>query len=446
MLPWDAMTAVALFAPVLVRGANGTSHVQSTFISPRQDLGFAINVPVDSTTDMYFAIAAPAGVTWAAVGLGFDKMPGSLILMVYGSSDGNNVTFSPRLASGHNEPTYYPDLQVEVLGGTGLYNDTYVFVGRCRNCRRWPGGSIDVTSASQPFTFGIGPFGTLNSDDPSASLRFHESFGVFNVDLTAATGQASVPFMNGSTTASSVGVVQGISEQGRRDGAAAAHAAIMVLAFTGLFPLGIVIIRLGDWVRWHAINQGVGLAAVIAGAGLGINISLSYNRSKGFRTPHQIIGLVVCLLLIAQFFLGLLHHQAHKRHGVRPRLAPWHIWVGRSAIVLGIVNGFLGFPLALAPEYDLILFGIVIAIAPVFLCLFVWKRFWKRHVNGHRRESAAGIDCSTARAEPGHWSQGVAQDIGLANFEHAARPGGERNGESGANLSLGPRQVPAEYL
>lgn len=206
-------------------------------------------------------------------------MAGSLILMAYSSSSGKNVTVSPRIATGHSEPVYNPDIKIEALDGTGLVNDArYVFNGRCSNCRSWTGGSIDVTSKNQSFLYATGPDGDINSDSPDASVKMHLTYGNFKLDMVHATSAGAVPVIPTSNSTSSVATTQGLSVEGKRDIAAQIHAVIMVFCFVGLFPFGILVLRLGNWVRWHAVNQGLAMIGVIIGFGLGVHVSSFYNR------------------------------------------------------------------------------------------------------------------------------------------------------------------------
>jgi hypothetical protein len=54
----------------------------------------------------------------------------------------------------------------------------------------------------------------------------------------------------------------------------------VVFCFVGLFPLGILFLRIGNMVRGHAIIQGIALLGVVAGAALGITLSFQYNRVR----------------------------------------------------------------------------------------------------------------------------------------------------------------------
>ena len=221
----------------------------------------------------------PNGITWGAVGLGSDTMAGALMLMAYSSSSGQNVTMSPRLSDGHTEPVYTSDIQVEALPGTGLVNETtYVYNGRCANCRSWSNGKIDVKSKTQDMLYATGDNGDVRSDDVQYSLPMHFNYGSFTADMVHATGSGGVPEIVPSDEPQLVATVQGESTEGHTDKVAMAHALTMVFCFIGLFPFGTLILRLGNWVRWHGINQGIALVFVVLGFGTGVFISKNYNR------------------------------------------------------------------------------------------------------------------------------------------------------------------------
>jgi hypothetical protein len=67
---------------------------------------------------------------------------------------------------------------------------------------------------------------------------------------------------------------------------------------------------------------------------------------------HPIIGIVLLGLLIFQPILGFVHHLMFKKYSRRTFWSHAHLWLGRIAITLGIINGGLGlqfarrFPLA----------------------------------------------------------------------------------------------------
>jgi hypothetical protein len=283
----------------------------------------------------------PSAVTWGAIGLGSQTMNGALVLMMYADSTGENVTMSPRLSYDTTEPVYAPNIDIETLPGTGLINDTtYIFNGRCGNCRTWDIGSIDVRSEQQHMIYATGEIGWLRTDDVQYSLRRHSSYGDFTMDMVRATGPGQVPIITPSPNVTLSGTAQGLSEVGDKDVVAMLHAVLMVLCFVGLFPFGVLIIRLGTWVRWHWINNSIALLFFVLGSGLGFKISTSYNRSKKFNTAHQVIGILLLIFVLVQFLLGFFHHRIFKKTQQPTKMAPIHVWLGRLVIVGGVANCF----------------------------------------------------------------------------------------------------------
>ena len=60
-----------------------------------------------------------------------------------------------------------------------------------------------------------------------------------------------------------------------------------------------------------------------------------------FSEGHQIIGIVAVVALVVQALLGYQHHQGYKKYGQRTVVTNSHLWLGRVAIVLGMVNAVL---------------------------------------------------------------------------------------------------------
>ncbi|KAI0472899.1 hypothetical protein GGR56DRAFT_697684 [Xylariaceae sp. FL0804] len=452
----------------------GAGAASSVFVSPARDLLFALNVPNDSATDLFFSLVLPIHITWGAVGLGSDRMAGALTLIAYRAASGENLTLSPRLAPAQAEPVYAPDIDIEALPGTGLVDDgtNFVFNGRCGNCRTWRAtggpGSIDAASTSQAMIYATGARGDLRADDPAAPLRFHADYGSFAMDLARATGPGGVPvFARTADVESSAGTTQGaIDRRGRVDGRARAHAAVMVLAFLGAYPFGVLVLRLGGWVRWHAANQAVGLVLVVVGAGLGFAISGEYNRSKKFNTAHQVIGILVLVAVLAQFGLGIAHHRLFRRRTgggsgqqqqqqqptSSSRLAPYHVWLGRGVLLLGIVNGFLGFPLAQAPGYDWVLAGLVLVILPAVALLLATKHLVARLWRKSKEDAAAappGYDMEPWREADGSGGGGggggAAEVVGQHPEYPGAAPAPAYLAQTG-RADLGPQHDAREYV
>ncbi|KAJ0120346.1 integral membrane protein [Diaporthe amygdali] len=413
------LAAAALITPSLA--------AQSTFIAPTQSLAFGLSIPDDAANeDIYFSVAMARGLSWASIGLGGHKMPGSLMFMIYPSASGENVTFSPRLATDHTEPEFYPSLDFETLSNaTGLMNKTtYVYSAVCHNCRSWRGGFLDVNSTSQQFIFATGPGGTVGSDSEQASVKLHYEHGAFNMDMLHATGPAGPAVLNVVTADDNEGAtLVGEPTEGMNDWVAVIHAVLMIGCFVGLMPFGILILRLGEWVRWHGVNQGVAMVGVIVGVGLGIKAGTRYNRTKSFNTAHQVIGIIVFIFILVQFTLGVMHHRVFKKTQTPTKFAPIHVWLGRAVILLGVANGFLGFPLALSPGHNYTLLGLVLAVSSVILALLAMKMVFlrrrQRREHERRMEGPSGY-----HAEP--WlAPGQQQHSDAGSFEMGSlRKGG----------------------
>ena len=77
---------------------------------------------------------------------------------------------------------------------------------------------------------------------------------------------------------SSIGTTPGESKSGKSDIKALMHSIFMISAFVSLFPLGTLLLRLGNPVRWYLINQVVAFGLAFSGTVMGIVASTLYNR------------------------------------------------------------------------------------------------------------------------------------------------------------------------
>ncbi|KAJ1326380.1 Cytochrome domain of cellobiose dehydrogenase [Microdochium nivale] len=407
---------------------NSTSSVShgALFFTPSRNLAFALSIPADKTSqDIYFSMVMTLETMWGAVGLGSASMSGALMFVMHGSASGQNVTLSPRIASdqGHSEPWYAPDISIEALPGNGgapigrVAETAWVYSGVCRNCRSWitPGSGarrgIDVVSTRQDMIYATGEVGDIWSDDLNYPLRVHKTFGSFTMDMTRAaaagtpgSASASPPVIDLSDRDPElVGTARGaIAVDGYRDRKGVAHAIIMVLCFVGLFPFGAFVLRLGGWVRAHAVLQVLACVMFIIGASLGMSISGMYNRTRKYNSAHQIIGLLVFIFVFGQFALGFLHHRGVKKTQQKTKLAPIHVWLGRLIIVLGLVNAFLGFTLSQAVFYNYILTGLILAVFPFFAVVLLAKRWFSNRGNKKNQQSKNGEDSDGAGADAGY--------------------------------------------
>jgi hypothetical protein len=226
-------------------------------------------------------------------------------------------------------------------------NGTLIVNAKCSNCRTGDeriGSTLDVQSTSQPMIFASGPIGALNTDNLAADLKRHDSYGVFQVDMKKATGPGGVPLPEIPTSdEGDQGAVEK-SQKNDHNFAAPLHAAIMVFTFVGLMPLGLVILRVLGWPKWHGINQTFAAVLALIGAALGIVIGRWFNRTRKFNSGHQIFGVIIIVALLVQAVLGFMHHRIFKMTNATTKMAPVHVWLGRIVIFGGIMNSFMYVP------------------------------------------------------------------------------------------------------
>lgn len=240
------------------------------------DLAFAVNVPSNSSSDMFVNFRLPARrISWGAFGFG-ESMDNALMFVVYADEGGNGITVSPRLSTGHVMPQHTSNIGFTVLPESGIINGSFIVKGMCTNCRSWEGGSVDVSSDEQPMIWASGPASTLESNDLDARISVHQSKGRFAIDMRTAEGAPGIPsfaLSDTSRTGDNIGPpVGGGPSNGllSKPLAVIAHAIIMIFAFLILFPGGYAVLRLMDKVLIHAGIQSLAALLVIVATALGI--------------------------------------------------------------------------------------------------------------------------------------------------------------------------------
>ena len=245
------------------------------------NLTIAVNVPSNNTNDdLFFRVTAPFSGSWYGFGFG-EQMAGSLIFVMYPSGDDqNNVTVSPRLGTGHEEPQYTSAVEVTVLAGSGLTtdssgNENMILNAKCIHCRSWSSGQIDITSNKQPMIYAAGPSDdTINSNSLTETIQQHAGHGQFTMDLVTATGAGGVP--SDSTSQSGVDQLNNEADGGGPGGAL--HALFMCGTFIVLFPAGYLFLRLFERMWIHIAFQSFGLFVFLLGAASGIALSIRQNK------------------------------------------------------------------------------------------------------------------------------------------------------------------------
>jgi hypothetical protein len=272
-------------------------------------------------------------------------MAGANMFILYSSSS-NNVTISPRSGQGHIPPMQNSDSRVSLLDGSGIQDGVMTANILCENCNKWRGGSMDPSSSSTQWIYAYKEGSPLNSDSVTELIQRHDRHGSVNLDLSPAKASSSNPFLDYDPATGSGGTISSADNSGRNS-MLVAHGLIMAIAFVLLFPSFSLLVPL-PWAvsitKVHAPLQVLALALAIAGMGVGIRLAIDRNLMAN---SHPIIGIVVvALLALFQPAMGFLQHRHFRNSGGKSAFAYVHRWLGRSMVILGIINGGLGFRLA----------------------------------------------------------------------------------------------------
>ena len=309
-------------------------------------------------------------------------------------------------------------MDVQTLSSS-VTDGTLQLMAVCKNCTTWSLGSMDTTSTQQPFIFALGPTGeTISSDSTSQSIDQHTLYNGFSLDMTQASfsGSGSPDLSSGSSAASSNSASGSSSSSGTTGSVIynRVHGIFMAIAFVILFPLGVLVLRLGHSVIGHGIVQATAYCFVIVGLGTGIYLSqqnnlvssahhrhadfsqLSYfrlltdiSKQTGYNTAHQIIGLVLFAALAVQALGGLIHHLLFRR-GHKTIIGKVHMVLGICLLILGIVNVPLGLNLAGDSNYNKYYIIVVAILGALFLALRVWA-IWRNRKSVKRAGSEKGV-------------------------------------------------------
>ncbi|GAB0138522.1 hypothetical protein EsDP_00006755 [Epichloe bromicola] len=377
---WRAAMAVTAWAPAATYADDANPPGQSTFVSPDNHVAFAFTVPQNDDFKYpdatFFSIRVPSKYSWGAVGLGSDDMKGALYLMIYQSQDGKNVTFSPRMAYDNSEPTYWSEMEYTVIqNNTGVSNDYMYFTAMCTaHCRSWNrrdtnGGWLDVSSPNQKAIYAIGPSEPLMSNDRNAPLKFHQEYGVFSIDMGRTRGAADAPVLNKDSQNEGTELIW--RETGKSDYKAKLHATFMIFFIIGMMNFGVVLLRACGWAKWHALNQCIATLGVLSGLALGVLTSFHYNRSRGFKGYHQVLGYIIVAFILAQLGLGVKHHLEHQKTQAPTLFGRIHMWTGRVILLLAVLNAFM--------RYAVVLAGLlIVACAVALFVIFGRKHFFPK--------------------------------------------------------------------
>ena len=373
---------------------------------------FALNAAANG--DVFFHMSGPKTHSWLGVGIG-SEMKNSFMIIAYPSSNGLNTTISPRLGTGHKEPSYNPSIEI-----VKIYNDTYapnantvtehgtgtiISHALCKNCSSWATGFLDTRSKTQPFIFALGPNKTFGSDSLEASIPRHEFRGKFTMDMTQATnytgwyGRVPAPnvpdfkFPPSDTDFANAGASAVFDDVTVSNHMPGVHAALMCVTFLLIFPVGALVMQFLKRALWHAAVQVIGFVAVFAAFGVVIPIARQYNKvcttripaivrrrltcpqSKNFNSAHQVIGLLILAGLLLQVGLGLVGHSTYVRTNQSSPFSKIHFFLGPFIMVLGLINAGVGFNFAGNSHLNILYAIIVVVVVVVFVAIIGCQLF-----------------------------------------------------------------------
>ena len=322
-------------------------------------------------------------------------MAGSNIFIMYADGHGN-VTVSPRLCTGHVEPKHDTVTRIEVLEGSGIRDGLMVANVRCANCHSWPGGSMDFTRRDGEWIYASLPGEPLDSTDLDEQIGYHEEQGVFIWDINAAAGGLDVnPFLSRNSRTEPTPIPTSSSTTTTTDDAAAdlearinvmsiAHGILASVVFLALLPGGAIFIRIPQLTRFIWVHATIQIFAYCTfGAAAGLGIYLAKNEHL-LTNHHSIIGMILLGLLVFQPYTGLLHHRLYKKKQRRTMVSHGHIWVGRAAMILGMINGGLGLQIADVTNMGYLAAYAIVAgvMGAAYLAVAVYGE-WKRYRSPH---------------------------------------------------------------
>ncbi|KOC10014.1 cellobiose dehydrogenase [Aspergillus flavus AF70] len=339
---------VPLYAAVLGLFCTALSQRPVTF-SPFDLDGvfFSVACPTITASSgsglIFFQIKAPSTLQWVGLGQGSQMARANMFILYSASS--SNVTLSPRSGKGHFQPVPNLDSRVSLLDGSGIQDGMMTANVLCENCNDWQGGSMDPKSSSTQWFYTYREGSPINSDNVTEFIQKHNGHGATDSSYTTtSTDGTRVPDMP------------------------IAHGLMIAISFILLFPSLALVVLLPYAIsipKAHAPLQILTLALAISGMDVGLQLAVEKNLMMN---SHPIIGIIVVVLLtLFQPAVGFFQHRHLRRDGGKSVFAYAHRWLDRSMIILGTINGGLGFHLAGignpgAPQSAMIAYSIIAGV------------------------------------------------------------------------------------
>jgi hypothetical protein len=321
-------------------------------------------------------------------------MTNSDMFIMYTNGKGN-VTLSPRFSQGRSQPQLDGDLDVELLSGSGVENGVMTANFRCGNCART--GSANFGGQGGQWIHGRRAGDPMNTTDTAARILKHDEQGSFTWTYSNVVGGASTnPFALSDTVISGTSAGSSDGNRTMRRSILLTHGVLASLAFLVFFPTGAIVMRLGRFnnvLKVHVATQVLSWLLFITAFGLG----LYYGITSNYMTEaHPIIGIVLVAMMVFQPLAGWLHHRQFLRTGQRSAISRGHVWVGRIAIILGMINGALGLELGGVRARYVVAYSVIAGVmGSVYLASIVYGKIAR-----NRRISVAGSGHEKINSSP----------------------------------------------
>ncbi|GAQ86586.1 hypothetical protein KFL_002980090 [Klebsormidium nitens] len=153
------------------------------------------------------------------------------------------------------------------------------------------------------------------------------------------------------------------------------HGIIQMIVWSVIFPLGIIAARFFHhmdplWWHLHRAIQGLGFIGFAVGLGLGLKSKAAQSGASGV---HTILAIVLLVAISLQILAVVLRPKKDAK--VRSAWNLYHHWLGRSAIVIAIVNIYIGLNLYNASSEITTAYTVIwVAVALVYLAL---EAYWR---------------------------------------------------------------------
>ena len=125
-----------------------------------------------------------------------------------------------------------------------------------------------------------------------------------------------------------------------------AHSVFGLVSFHGYvtswsflaMSFGLLAIRSGltKSFKYHWMIQLAASTFILIGCGMGI--VLSFKHGGHFIVTHKLLGLLLGLGVVVQSWLGWRHHVIFVKIGRRTAVSKYHVWIGRTIVVIGNLN------------------------------------------------------------------------------------------------------------